>query len=141
LASADPELTLELTADLPDAAQSAAGWDAALARIEANLDATELWLDGLERPDGEGNTGAGVGQVPPAAGIPTAAASLWIRPDGLPALPKDQAERVGGLLERQLELVHRVADARTAVGGQLEAVRQVLATRAPAPGIYLDTKG
>jgi hypothetical protein len=119
--------------------QSAADWNVALARIEANLDATELWLDGLEGHDGAGNDG--VGQVPPGAGWPGSAAPLWTRPEGLPALPEDQADRVRRLLERQRELVRRAADARQAVGGQLEAVRQVLATKAPAPGIYLDTKG
>ena len=146
MASADPGLTAELTAE-----QSAAAWDAALAGIEANLDATELWLDGLDGHDGAGHdgaghdgaadAGAGVGQVPPGAGWPAAAAPLWTRPEGLPALPEDQADRVRRLLERQREIVRRAADARQAVGGQLEAVRQVLATKAPAPGIYLDTKG
>ena len=147
MASADPHLAREQSVSKQSVAdQAAAAWESALAGIEANLDATEGWLDGLagrdgETHDGAAHAGAGVGQVPPGAGRPAAAAPLWTRPEGLPALPEDQADRVRRLLERQREIVRRAADARQAVGGQLEAVRQVLATKAPAPGIYLDTKG
>jgi len=147
LASADPALAAELSAG----DQAAAAWESALAGIEAALDATELWLNGLDGIGGDGidgdgrdgaaDAGAGVGQMPLGAGVPAAPTTPWTLPKGLPALPADQAGRVLGLLERQRDLADRVTEARQAVGGQLEAVRQVLATKAPAPGIYLDTKG
>lgn len=144
MASAEPALAAEQSAG----DESASAWEAALAGIEADLDATELWLNGLNgldafdapnRPDAAADASAGVGQVPLDAAGP--AAPYWTRPQGLPPVPADQMDRVRRLMERQQALAGRMAEARQAVGGQLEAVRQVLATKAPAPGIYLDTKG
>ncbi|GAA3672956.1 hypothetical protein GCM10023081_09150 [Arthrobacter ginkgonis] len=113
-------------------AEPDAAWDSALTELEERLAATEAWL--------REHDGAADHDVPSALAAALPAAG-WTPPSGLGPVPAALGDRLVALHSRHRDATERLARTRTGVGEALAAARTVLATKAPAPGIYLDLEG
>lgn len=124
-----------MSADLAagPAADSAApeavpGWDAAWSAALADL---ELAADDAERLLASAH-------LPPTAEVARVAA--WQPPVGLGPLPLGLRARAQALLERQIDLARRTADAARVSRRQARAT-DALSSRGPALPVYLDAEG
>ncbi|GER21638.1 hypothetical protein NCCP1664_01350 [Zafaria cholistanensis] len=112
----------------PAAAPHTAAWAAVLAELEEQVDSAEGWLRAYD-----GGTG-----IPDSAALPGAG---WTPPSGLGPVPSELAGRLLAVQARHRDATERLARTRTGVAGALAAARAALATKDPAPGIYLDQEG
>lgn len=111
----------------PRAARGEAAWEtawsAALADLELAADEAERVLTAAHLPD--------------AAGVALAA---WAPPVGLPPLPASLRERAAALLDRQLDLARRTAEAARMNRRHQRAVEAMRARPAAVP-VYVDAQG
>lgn len=115
-------------ASVEPAAPQSAAWAAVLAELEEQVGSTEGWLR-------EYDAGAG---IPDPAALPAAG---WTPPSGLGPVPAELAGRLLAVQARHRDATERLARTRAGVAGALAAARTALATKDPAPGIYLDQEG
>ncbi len=108
-------------AGLPDWDQA---WSAALSDLELAADEAERLLSLAHLP-----STTEVAQV-----------STWRPPHGLGPMPLSLRERAQALVDRQIDLARRTAEAARMSRRQAR-VADVLATRPPARPVYLDAEG
>ncbi|HEY0237775.1 MAG TPA: hypothetical protein VGC37_03945 [Friedmanniella sp.] len=99
-------------------------WSAALSELELAADEAERLLS--------------LAHLPSTTEVAKVAA--WRPPHGLGPLPLSLRERAQALVDRQLDLARRTAEAARMSRRQAR-VADVLATRPPARPVYLDAEG
>lgn len=99
-------------------------WEAALAALELDVDAAEELLRTAHLPD--------VGEV--------ARVAAWTPPAAMGPLPAALHDRARALLDRQLEVARRVAEAAALSRRHLGAARALRARPAASP-VYVDVQG